>query len=234
MKRHTRNITNQYIRCCKVFFVFAAVLCLCVNTYAKEEIRRERPSKLFSPSKIPLLEDPERDTWQKPDEVLNALEIEKGQIVADIGAGSGYLTVKLSERVGATGTVYAVDIQQEMLDYISKRLDGKGLQNVKLLLGDMNDPKLPPGSLDIAIFLSTYHEIAQPVDFIRKIKLALKPHGRIAILEFSDESPIGPPVKFRLPEEIVINELKQAGFALLQRHAFLLPYQYFLVFTMSD
>ncbi|MEP9410650.1 MAG: class I SAM-dependent methyltransferase [Candidatus Brocadia sp.] len=228
-------MTNPYIiRGCKAFFFFSAILCLCVGAYAKEEIKRERPSKPFSPLKIPLLEDPERDTWQKPDEVLNALEIGKDQTVADIGAGSGYLTVKLSERVGSTGTVYAVDIQQEMLDYISKRLNDRRLKNVILLLGDMNDPKLPPGSLDIAIFLSTYHEIAQPVDFMKKIKQALKPHGRIAILEFCDESPVGPPVKFRLPDEIVIEELKQAGFTLLQRHTFLLPYQYFLVFTPSS
>lgn len=227
-------MTNPYIRGCKAFFLFAAILCLCVSASTKEEIKRERPSKLFSPSKIPLLEDPERDTWQKPDEVLNVLEIEKGQTVADIGAGSGYLTVKLSERVGATGTVYAVDIQQEMLDYMSKRLNDKGLKNVILLLGNMDDPKLPPGSLDIAIFLSTYHEIAKPVDFIRKTKQALKPHGRIAILEFCDESPIGPPIKFRLPEDIVINELLQAGFTLSKRHTFLLPYQYFLVFTPSN
>ncbi|MFN3531753.1 MAG: class I SAM-dependent methyltransferase [Candidatus Brocadia sp.] len=226
-------MTNPYIRCCKASFLIAAILCLCVSASAKEEVKRERPSKLFSPSKIPLLEDPERDTWQKPDEVLNALEIEKGQTVADIGAGSGYLTVKLSERVGASGTVYAVDIQQEMLDYISKRLNDRGLKNVILLLGDMDDPKLPPGSLDIAIFLSTYHEIAKPVDFIRKIKPALKPHGRIAILEFCDESPIGPPIKFRLPEDIVINELLQVGFTLSKRHTFLLPYQYFLVFAPS-
>ncbi len=121
-----------------------------------------------------------------------------------------------------------------MLDYISKRLGDKGLQNVKLLRGDMDNPKLPGGVLDIAIFLSTYHEMTQPVDFLKKIKQTLRPQGRIAILEFSDESPIGPPVKFRLPEETVINELKQAGFTLLQRHTFLLPYQYFLIFIPSD
>jgi len=162
---------------------------------------------------------------------LNALDIKKGQTVADIGAGSGYLTVKLSECVGVTGTIYAADIQQEMLDYINKRLAEKGIKNVTLVLGTMDDPKLPPNSLDLAILLSTYHEIAQPIDFMKKIKLTLKPKGRLAILEFSDESPIGPPIQVRLPEDLVINELKQAGFTLSQRHTFILPYQYFLVFT---
>ncbi|MDN3512838.1 MAG: methyltransferase domain-containing protein [Candidatus Brocadia sp.] len=223
---------NQFIRL-KAFFFFAAILLLCVSAYAKEDIKRERPGKLFSPSKIPLLEAPGRDAWQKPAEILNALEIGKGQTIADIGAASGYLTVKLSEGVGETGIIYAVDIQPEMLNYIRTRLDDKGLKNVIPVLSAMDDPKLPTGSLDIAILLSTYHEISQPVDFVRKLKQALKPHGKLAILEFSDESPIGPPLKFRLPEDVVINELLQAGFTLSQRHTFLLPYQYFLVFTPS-
>lgn len=222
---------HQFIKSVKTSIIFAVIVCLCVCTYAEEDIKRERPGKLFSPSKIPLLEDAGRDTWQKPEEILNALDIKEGQIIADIGAGSGYLTVKLSERVGVTGTIYAADIQQEMLDYISKRLVEKGIKNVSLVLGTMDDPKLPPNSLDIAILLSTYHEIAQPIDFMKKIKLALKPKGRLAILEFSDESPIGPPIQVRLPVDLVINELKQAGFALSQKHTFLLPYQYFLVFS---
>ena len=222
---------NQFINSVKATIVFAVIVCLCACTYAKEDIKRERPGKLFSPSKIPLLEDTGRDAWQKPEEILNALNIKKGQTIADIGAGSGYLTVKLSERIDATGTIYAVDIQQEMLDYINKRLAEKGIKNVSLVLGTMDDPKLPPNSLDIAILLSTYHEIAQPIDFMKKIKLALKPKGRLAILEFSDESPIGPPIQVRLPEDLVIDELKQAGFTLSQRHTFILPYQYFLVFS---
>src|SRR5574341_576231 len=149
-------MTNQYIRNSKVLFAFVVIVCLSISTYANEDIKRERPSKLFSPSKIPLLEDPERDTWQKPEEILNALEIEKGQVVADIGAGSGYLTVKISERVGETGTVYAVDVQQEMMDYLRKRIDDKGFKNIILIMGDRDDPKLPPDSLDVAILLSTY------------------------------------------------------------------------------
>ncbi|OHB91274.1 MAG: hypothetical protein A2Z58_01265 [Planctomycetes bacterium RIFCSPHIGHO2_12_42_15] len=224
-------MVHQFIKSVKATIVFAVIVCLCACTYAKEDIQRERPGKLFSPSKIPLLEDPGRDTWQKPEEILNALDIKKGHIIADIGAGSGYLTVKLSERIDATVTIYAVDIQQEMLDYISKRLVEKGIKNVSFVFGTMDDPKLPPNSLDIAILLSTYHEIAQPIDFMKKIKLALKPQGILAILEFSDESPIGPPIQVRLPEDLVINELKQAGFTLSQRHTFILPYQYFLIFS---
>jgi len=212
--------------------IFIAALSLCASVYAsREDIQRERPGKLFSPSKIPLLEDSGRDAWQKPDEILNALGIKKGQTVADIGAGSGYLTVKLSERVGEGGAVFAEDIQQEMLDYMNKRLTEKGIKNVTLVLGAMDDPKLPSNSLDVAILLSTYHEIAQPIDFIKKIKRALKPQGRLAILEFSDESPIGPPIQVRLPEELVIHEAQKAGFTLSQRHTFLMPYQYFLIFS---
>ncbi len=222
---------NQFTKSVKAAIIFAVILCLCACVYAKEDIKRERPGKLFSPSKIPLLEDPGRDVWQKPDEILNTLGVKKGQTVADIGAGSGYLMAKLSERVGTTGTVYAEDIQQEMLDYMCKRLTEEGIKNVTLILGTMDDPKLSPNSLDLVILLSTYHEITRPVDFVKKIKLALKPKGILAILEFSDESPIGPPVQVRLPVDLVINELKQAGFTLSQRHTFILPYQYFLIFS---
>ena len=225
---------NQFTKNVKAAFIFAAILCLCISTYAKEDAQRERPGKLFSPSKISLLEDPGRDVWQKPEEILNVLDIKKGQIIADIGAGSGYLTLKLSERVDSTGIIYAVDIQPEMLDYINKRLVEKGIKNVNLVLGTMDDPQLPPNSLDLAVLLSTYHEIEQPIGCIKKIKLALKPQGRLAILEFGDESPIGPPLQVRLPEYLVINELKHAGFTLSQRHTFLLPYQYFLIFTPSS
>lgn len=222
---------KQFTKCVTSAFLFAAILCLSFNACATEDIQRERPGKLFSPSKIPLLEDAGRDAWQKPNEILNALHIKKGHTVADIGAGSGYLTVKLSERVSDMGVVYAEDIQQEMLDYISKRLAEKGIKNVTLILGTMDDPKLPTNSLDIAVLLSTYHEITQPIDFMKKIKLALKPQGKLAILEFSDESPIGPPIQVRLPEDLVITELKEAGFTLSERHTFILPYQYFLIFS---
>ena len=224
---------NQY-RYAKVLLIFAVTGCFCVAIGAPEEIRRERPSTLFSPSKIPLLEDPGRDIWQKPDEILNALDIKKGQVVADIGAGSGYLTAKLSERVGESGIVYAVDIQQEMIDYTRKKLMDRGLKNAVLVLGDMDDPKLLPEKLDTIILLSTYHEIAKPIEFMKKLKLALKPRGKLVILEFTDESPIGPPLQFRLPEDIVMDEMQQADFILLQKHTLLLPYQYFLVFTAAN
>ncbi|TLD40748.1 MAG: Methyltransferase type 11 [Candidatus Jettenia ecosi] len=97
----------------------------------------------------------------------------------------------------------------------------------------MNNPKLPAKVLGIAILLSTYHEIAQPIDFMKKIKPALKPNGKLAILEFTEESPIGPPLPFRLPEDIVIREIMQADFILSGKLTFLLPYQYFLIFTPS-
>ncbi|MCC6545390.1 MAG: class I SAM-dependent methyltransferase, partial [Nitrospirae bacterium] len=156
-----------------------------------------------------------------------------GQVVADIGAGTGYLTAKLSECVGESGIVYAVDIQQEMIDYARKNVLDRGLKNVVLVLGDMDNPKLSPEKMDAIILLSAYHEIARPVEYVKKLRSALKPYGKLAILEFTDECPIGPPLKFRLPEDMVMHEVQQADFTLLQRHTFLLPYQYFLVFTPS-
>ena len=118
-----------------------------------------------------------------------------------------------------------------MLDYIKNRLNAEEEKTVHLVLGGMDDPLLPANSIDTAILLSTYHEIAHPVDFMKKVKASLKPEGRVAIIEFGKESPIGPPLNVRLPEELVINELKQAGFTLQKKYDLLLPYQYFLVFS---
>lgn len=227
MKRH-------YSYPLKTLAAIAISLWICVHSFAQEGSGElERPGKLFSPSKIPLLEDAGRDTWQKPDEILHALNIKEGDVVADVGAGSGYLTEKLSVRVGQGGTVYAVEVQQEMLDFINKRIEKNNLKNVVSVRGNMNDPKLQPGSIDVAILLSVYHEIEHPVDFMKRIKPALKPHGKLVIIEFSSKSPIGPPLKVRLPEELVIKELHSSGFTLLQTHTILLPYQYFLIFIPS-
>src|SRR3989304_162031 len=112
------NSMIQYIRHFKILIAFLAIANIHNIILANDEIKRERPGKLFSPAKIPLLEDPGRDKWQKAEEILNLLDIKKGQAVADIGAGSGYLTVKSSERLTPSGTVYTVYLPQEMLEYI--------------------------------------------------------------------------------------------------------------------
>ncbi|MBW7943710.1 MAG: class I SAM-dependent methyltransferase, partial [Candidatus Kuenenia stuttgartiensis] len=130
------------------------IVFFCREMHAQYTIQLERPGKLFSPAKIPLLENPERDVWQKPELLLDALEIKKGSVVADIGAGSGYLVMRLLKRTGPTGTVYAVDIQQEMLDYIKNRLNAEDEKTVRLVLGGMDDPLLPANSIDTAILLS--------------------------------------------------------------------------------
>jgi len=215
----------------KHFIIFVGVLFFCFSSYAQDAKELKRPGKLFPPSKISLLEDPERDKWQKPYKIIAVLGIKKGHTVADIGAGSGYFTLKLLKVVGQKGFVYAVDVQQEMLEYIKERLNAEESKNTRLVLGDMNDPHLPVKSIDTAVLISTYHEIAQPVEFMKNLKPALKSSGKVAILEFSKESPVGPPANVRLPEELVINEMKEAGFTLVERHTFILPYQYFLVFS---
>jgi ubiquinone/menaquinone biosynthesis C-methylase UbiE len=193
---------------------------------------KRKPGHLCPPSRIESLESGERDKWQKSDEIMDALQIKPGRVVADVGAGGGYFTVKLARRVEESGAVYAVDIQKEMIAHIDQRVQKEALKNVKTILGEPADPKLPENALDTVLVIDTYHEVTDPVVWLQNIKKGLKPSGQLAIIDFKKElkEGPGPPQKDRLPEKTVIKEAKQAGFRLLRKEIFL-PYQYMLVFV---
>src|SRR5437764_1535086 len=135
------------------------------------------------------LERPERETEERPELALPALQIKAGDAVADIGAGSGYYTRRLAKLVGDKGVVYAVDIQQEMLDLLTNKMAELSIHNVKAVLGDVKDPKLPGTSVDLALLVDVYHEFDYPYEMIQGICAALKPGGRIAFIEFRGEDP---------------------------------------------
>ena len=138
-----------------------------------------------------LLEGPDRDLWQLPDRIMDALGIAEGSVVADIGAGGGWFTIRLARRVGASGTVYAEDIQRQMLEATSRRVAREGLTNVRAVLGTSEDPRLPPGALDAALIVDTYHEFDNPEALLRNIARALKPQGRVGIVDFKKDG-LGP------------------------------------------
>ena len=192
--------------------------------------QERRPGKLFSPEKIPLLESP-RD-WQDSKEIMDRLDIKRGDRVADIGAGSGYFTIPLAERVGREGIVYAEDIQQEMLDYISRKVEKLKIKNIKIVLGEREDPTLPDNSLNYAFVANTYHEVVSPFLLLGNIYKDLKTGGRLVIIDWDPEkkSPFGPPREVRVPGETVIKEALETGFCFWQSHNFM-PYHYFLIFT---
>ena len=138
------------------------------------------------------LERPERIQEERPDLVLAALDLKPGMKVADIGAGSGYYSSRMAERVGPKGTVYAVDIQPEMLEILKKNMSEHGVANVKPILGTTTDPRLPAGALDLAIMVDVYHEFEYPYEMLAAIVKAMKRRGRVVFVEFRGNDPTVP------------------------------------------
>ena len=179
------------------------------------------------------LERNEREDEEAPDVALNVLKIAKGASVADIGAGSGYITVKLAARVGPTGQVFANDLQPQMLQMLAKRLADRRIANVTLVQGTIDDPKLPPASVDLELMVDVYHEFSQPQAMLRHLREALKPGGRLVLLEYRKEDPTIP---IRLEHKMTIAEAKleveTEGFTLWKVDESL-PRQHILIFTVK-
>jgi len=185
-------------------------------------------------SYIEMLERPDRAGYQKPEEVVAALELRAGDAVADIGAGSGYFTVRLARAVGPGGRVYAEDVWEAMVGHLKARKTREGLDNVEVVLGSPADPKLPHRALDMAFICNTWHHIADRPRFLENLRFALKPKGRIVIIDYkASKTPVGPPLKMRVPRAQVVSDLAAAGFSLVSEPD-ILPYQYFLIFRAAE
>ncbi len=213
----------------KLYSGLFVLVILCSFLSATLTAQERRPGRLFPPEKLHVLEG--HREWQDAEKVIDKLGIKKGDVVADIGAGSGYFIIPLAQRVGAEGLVYAEDIQEPMVDYLFKKVETLGLKNVKVVFGKTEDPTLPENSLDLAFLANTYHEVEKPQLLLESIRRELKSHGRLVIIDWRPEveSPIGPPKEIKVPEDVVIKEVEEAGFKLLESHPFM-PYHYFLVF----
>ena len=185
--------------------------------------------RLFPPENLGELEGPDRDAWQRPDQIMDALSISEASIVADLGAGGGWFTVRLAHRVGPNGRVYAEDIQPQMIEAINRRVQREGLRNVTPLLGTPDDPRLGPKSVDAVLIVDAYHEIEQPVKLLRNVAKALKSDGLIGIVNFKkDGGGPGPAMEVRIDPEKVIADAQSAGLELRKRES--LRYQYLLTF----
>ena len=178
-----------------------------------------------------IFDDPARDAWQKPDEVIAALALPPSARVADLGAGTGYFAVRIARRVPA-GAVYALDVEEDMVRYLGERAAREGLANLTPVLATPAEPRIPE-PVDLVLVVDTYHHIGDRVGYFRRLADSLRPGGRLVIIDFTRESPMGPPLEHRIAPEIVAQELAQAGYAQSQAHS-LLPNQYFLVFEPSD
>ncbi len=179
------------------------------------------------------LERSERDDEEAPDVALNVLKIPKGASVADIGAGSGFITERLSARVGPAGRVFANDVQPQMLQMLARRLAIRKITNVTLVQGAIDDPKLEPASVDLEIMVDVYHELSQPQSMLRHLREALKSGGRLVLLEYRKEDPTVP-IKFEHKMSVAEAkmELEAEGFTLAKVDE-ALPRQHILIFTVK-
>lgn len=189
-----------------------------------------RSGQLFPPQDLGLLESPDREAWQKPDEIMDVLGIADGAAVADIGAGAGWFTIRLARRIGPNGVVYAQDVQPEMLAAIRRRVGREGLRNVETRLGSRSSLNLPARSLDAVLVVDVYPEVDEPVSFLRHLAEALKPGGRIGIVNYrpgrGGPGP-APSEGGRVDSGGVEQDARTAGLRVLARQD--LPYQYLLV-----
>jgi SAM-dependent methyltransferase len=172
-------------------------------------------------------DDPARDAWQKPDDVLDALQLARNTYVADIGAGTGYFSARIAKRV-PEGKVFAVDIEPDMLRYIGERAHRERLHVLQPVQASVDSPNLPE-PVDVVLVVDTYHHIDDRVGYFSRLKSRLRPGGRVAIVDFKADAPDGPPPERRILPENVMVELEQAGYRLVASHDFL-SRQYFLVF----
>jgi cyclopropane fatty-acyl-phospholipid synthase-like methyltransferase len=175
-------------------------------------------------------DDPARDAWQMPDRVIGTLGLTPAASVADIGAGTGYFSVRLAKAV-ADGQVYAVDVEPSMLEHIRKRANAEHLANVITVQATGTSANLPK-PVDVVLIVDTYHHLPNRAEYFRELTKSLTANGRVAIVDFRKDSPEGPPPEFRFDAEQIVEEMKQAGYRLEAKHDFL-PRQHFLVFRPS-
>lgn len=175
-----------------------------------------------------IFDDPERNAWQKPHEVIQALKLKPDAIVADIGAGTGYFSMRLAHMT-PQGKVYAVDAEPDMVKYLADRAARDKLKNVIAVQAQPDNPRLPEKA-DLILLVDVYHHIGTRERYFRKLRESLKPGGRLAVIDFTMETRRGPPPTGRVAPDVVKKEMQNAGYVIGVEHNFL-PDQYFLVFT---
>ncbi len=221
----------------RISLPMAVLFLVHTSAYAQDRPVRtmEEMHRLHQDSKayIAFLEDPKRDAYQKPHEVLAALDLKEGEVIADIGAGSGYFSFRFAHHVGEKGRVYAEDINPDMIVYMNRRIRDLNLRNIETILAVPDDPLLQDASIDRFFICETWHHIENHAHYLSLIKKMLKPGGQVIMIDFQKkELPLGPPMEMKISREDLLKEMDSNGFRLVAEHTFL-PYQYFLVFAVK-
>ena len=219
----------------KFWWLCSSLLLLAISAHGQDPVKRDdhQMHKLHRDPKayIGTLEDPKRDAYQKPHEVIHALGLKPGEVIADIGAGSGYFTFHLARHVGEKGKVYAVDISPDMILHINRRIRDTKTTNVASILADPADPLLPDQSVNRFFICDVWHHVENQTKYLSLMKKMLKPGGEVIMIDFhKKELPFGPPLQMKIAREDLIKQMETNGFRLTKEHTFL-PHQYFLVFA---
>ena len=207
--------------------ILAALALAAIAPAAAQSPHRHDHSFAGSEKWAKVFDDPKRDAWQKPHEVIRALALKPDAVVADIGSGTGYFAVRFAHMV-PKGKVYGLDTEPDMVKYLAERAKREGLRNLISGKAEAGDPRLPEKA-DLVIFVDVVHHIDSRERYFSRLRESLKSGGRVAVIDFRMDSPVGPPKAARIAPEQVKAELKRAGYSLEREHAFL-PNQYFLVF----
>ena len=217
------------------WWLCSSLLLLAISAHGQDAIKHDdhQMHKLHRDPKayIGALEDPKRDAYQKPHEVVHALGLKPGEVIADIGAGSGYFTFHLARHVGEKGKVYAVDISPDMILHVNRRIRDANATNVVSVLADPADPLLPDQSVNRFFICDVWHHVENQTKYLSLMKKMLKPGGEVIMIDFhKKELPFGPPLQMKIAREDLIKQMETNGFRLTKEHTFL-PHQYFLVFA---
>jgi ubiquinone/menaquinone biosynthesis C-methylase UbiE len=206
---------------------------LCACTFSTHNIalaqEQKRPTSTPYTGDLSIFETSGREQRLRIERVMDIMGLAPGKSVADIGAGSGWFTVRAAHRVGPSGTVYAIDINSEAVRYIDQRVRKENLSNVKTILSTPDDPKLPKDSIDAVLLLKTYHEVADPIALLEHLRPALKPGARVGIIDKNGDA-----ANHGLSQKIVIDEAARAGHRLVETYNFVKDdgMDYFLLFAM--
>jgi ubiquinone/menaquinone biosynthesis C-methylase UbiE len=215
-----------------VAIVLAGALLCPAEQY--HSVTHRRIAQVMGAAGADWLVRPERENEERPDQALDAIRVERGSTVADIGAGVGYFTWRLAERVGPAGLVYGEDIQPAMLDMLNKNMSARHLGNVRAVLGTTQDPKLPNNSVDLVLLVDVYHEFSEPEKMLDRIRDALKPSGRVAFLEYRAEDPQVPILpEHKMTIKQVRAEAEPEGLV-FDKAIEVLPQQHIIVFRKGE
>jgi ubiquinone/menaquinone biosynthesis C-methylase UbiE len=214
--------------------LIAAVLAAVLSIAPQQPATKRQPAPVMGSQGAGWLVRAERIQEEQPDQMLKALDIKPGSVVADVGAGVGYHVWRLAEIVGPAGKVFAEDIQPEMLRLLERNISDRRLQNVQIVLGTEKDPKLPAAQVDLVLMVDVYHEFSDPVSMMQNIRKSLKPDGRVVLVEFrkeDDRVPIRP--EHKMSTQGVRDELEPLGFKFDKAIEFL-PWQHILIFSVTN